>query len=486
MAGKRWALLVGLTMLGGAAAQSGIVSLIDSAVSPSAKIYRNRSLIEVIDLNKLKTRRENSCAPNAKTDSKCPEFEYSVPFLIDPANPTRTSLDVSRDLAGIMQYEWQRFQDKTHWAISADLNRSISAAGVAPAMPYATLPLGCTPILNVAGEAGIAVAKAIAGNPADIKLQLAPYKLSVPQGITHKEFKLPGGLQYAMQDDGVKLPNYQYPRVQRDEYCSGREMPNIIPDSAYPLPGSVYMPSTSVYGFSSPKYPMPVYFDWNEVRTRIRNSCNEAVKTYYREYQENILKAVAQKMPEGMHWNGYTNWTGNKSGVIFAPVAGLTPNTLKVLDVAQKAQLPQFATYLTTSTPLSQAITNQARTGGKLVQLEELKRWLEVGSLADASTQGAVNLFQTWQEVQPMLDARPLIFYANARYCTFEGCVPVPVPMLMPDTIVTPAGCQVSPANGGLGTTTFTMPVARYAWVTVPEGMPIPGLTGEPSLRLNP
>ncbi|MBZ9752190.1 hypothetical protein K7W42_15145 [Deinococcus sp. HMF7604] len=459
------------------------MSLIDARVRPNAQVYRNRSLIEVIDLAQLKTWRDNKCALGSKASSSCPTFEFSVPFLLDPTNPLRSSLDVSRDVAGALQYEWQRFQDKTRWAVSVDLNRSVSAATVFPLLPYATRPLGCTPILNSAGELAIAAAKVLAGNPEDITKKLATYQLSVPSGVTHKDFKLPSGLKFEMKADGVELPNYVYPRVPRSEYCAGREAPDLIPDSAYPLPGTVYMPSSSFYGISGPNYPMPAYFNWDEVRSRIRNTCNEAVKQYYREYQENVLKLLATKMPEAMHWNGYTNWSGNKSGIIFAPVAGLIPNITKVASVAQKAQLPQFATYLTAQTAASQLISNQSRSGGKLVQLEELKRWLEVGSLADASTQGAVNLFQTWQQLEPMLDKRPQTFFAHARYCTLQGCVNVPVPMLMPDTVVTPAGCTVSPANGGLGTMTFALPAAHFAWVAVPEGMPIPGLAGSPTLR---
>ncbi|MEF2278342.1 hypothetical protein V3W47_08510 [Deinococcus sp. YIM 134068] len=476
-------LLAGLNG-GGAAAQTGIVSLIDTNIAPNTRFYRNRALIEVIDLQLLRRWRDQGCKIGAQPSSTCPTFEFSVPFLLDPTGLQKSSLDVSRDLGGVMQYEWQRFQDRTRWAVSMDLNKSISAATALPALPYATRPLGCTPGLNVAGEVAITAAKLLAGNPGDITSTPAPYALSVPAGSTNPNFRLPSSLSYGMKDDGVALPNYPYPRVSRTQYCPGREMPKVLPDSAYPLPGSVYMPNTSVYGVGGLKYPLPLAFNWGEVRSRIRNACNQAVKQYYKEYVDNVLKAVATKMQGSMHWNGYTSWQGNRSGVIFAPVAGNVPNAAKVVGLASKAQTPQFADYLTVRTPASQLVSNQARASGKLVQLEDLKRWLEVGTLRDTATQGSVNLFQTWQQLLKVVDKRPLTFYAHARSCTFWGCTIVPVPMLMPDTVVNPTGCTVASTAGGLGTMTFTLPVARFAWVSVPEGFPIPGLNGHPELRL--
>ncbi|GAA5534757.1 hypothetical protein [Deinococcus aluminii] len=487
MRGGRWLggapLLLAALNLGSAAAQTGIVSLIDTNVAPNAHFYRNRALIEVIDLQLLGTWRRNGCKIGTQPSGTCPTFEFSVPFLLDPTQPLKSSLDVSRDIGGVMRYEWQRFQDRTRWAVSMDLNRSISAATVLPALPYATRPLGCTPGLNAAGELALTAARTLAGNPPEITNTPATYSLSVPASSTHPNFRLPSGLRYGMQDDGVPLPNYPYPRVARTQYCPGRELPAILPDSAYPLPGSVYMPNTSVYGISGPKYPLPLAFNWGEVRGRIKNSCDRAVKQYYKAYADNVLKTVAAKMPGGMHWNGYMKWQGSRSGVIFAPVAGVLPNTVKVTNLAAKAGLPQFADYLTVRTPASQRISNPSRSHGKLVQLEDLKRWLEVGTLTDASAQGSVNLFQTWQQVLKVVDQRPLTFYAHARSCTFGGCVNVPVPILMPDTVVSPAGCTVAPAAGGLGTMTFALPAARFAWVSVPEGFPIPGLSGHPELR---
>ncbi|GAA5501034.1 hypothetical protein Dxin01_00765 [Deinococcus xinjiangensis] len=477
-------LAAGLSGAAQAASGVGIVSMIDSGVKLNASVYRNRGLIEVIDLDQLKTWRDNGCAVGAKVTATCPTYEYSIPFLADPTKPLRSSLDVSRDVAGVMKYEWQKFQDRTRWAISMDLNKSLSVISALAPVPYDTRALGCTPGLNLAGDAAIAMVRATAGSPKNIVQELADYKLSVPSGSTNSKFQLPSSLKYNVANDGVALPTYLFPRVDKSFYCNGKETPSLLLDSLYPVPSTVYLPNTAVYGFQGKGYPFPLKFNWGEVRSRIKNSCNQAVKTYYQEYLKNVTTALATKMPEAMHWNGYLQWSGKRSGTIFAPVANLLPNVTKVTKLTADSQTPQFASYLFGVPFVSNLVKNQNRVDGKLIQLEDLKRWLEAGTPTDAETQGSVNLFQTWQQLDVQVDRRPLLFYAHARYCTINGCVSIPVPIPMPDTAVSPAGCAVSPANGGAGTLSFTLPTAHFGWVSVPEGYPIPGLVGHPTLRL--
>jgi len=445
---KRTLALLSALLLTGMAAGDGLVSLIDTNGRGSSA-YRQTPFVEVID----------------RTASG-KKFEYSVPFIPE---------QLSRNTAGDMQYEWQHYQDTLHWASSVGLNNSI-----APAIgtPHEIRLLNCD--LQLPADVSIATVHGLTGTT---WLKNTPPAVQVsnpsPSG------KIPSGYAGGWKNDHIDLAHVLAPRVNRGDYCQ------YSSTSFWPDTGTVYVPGVRVCSFGcfqSPNYPNPISINWAVLRQRLQDVCTNASNAEYKTYQANITKSIAKNMPLAMHWDGVASLHGQRSGTTLAPVFAAT-NAKSVADLTKNAD-PRFASYLTTlgkssanGFPFPSGTYKPGAPG--ITELESVKRWLDPGNLLELEAYGYVPFFQTWQQLDNVTDWRTITYWASAVQCAWFSCWSVPVPIPMPVTAVTAAGCTVAPTNGGPGITNITQYRYRYGWVSVPEGHDIPNVMNSPTLRLD-
>lgn len=480
----------------------GIVSLIEAPGFGGSSIYRSTSFVEMIDLelaDKYKKNRSTCNDPKARAKNlgDCPTFEFSVPYLFDPTEPTKSGVEVSEEIAGDLQYEWQRFQERSWWHIQVGTNNAIDQFAFPPYEAYRAI---CS-LVNVDGVAAKNVAQAITGK-ADLARKPAPFRLSIPPGSTNKDFKKPDGINYDEPSDGIDLDAALHPRLGDKEYCDGVDL-DFVPDNPYPV--GVFTPSVlpcvyNVCGVAVGPYPNPSlpwgHIDWPKVNARQKRMCDYVVSKYYKEYTENVMKIIAKKMPLAIQWDGLLNWDFKndlRSGVVSQPVASYKTNAKDIIDLSNKVKDPFIAPYLKSYGkhknggflyPSAQFLQTMPGVG----QLEEIKRWLPVGNIMEQSRDGYITHFQVYGSVDTVFDWRPTKYWFYSVRCNswFGGgeCHPEPRFNLMSDLVITPAGCQQLRPEGGAGTITYEMPRYHFRWINTPEGYTVPGLKNHPVLRL--
>ena len=399
--------------------------------------------------------------------------EWSVPFV---------TLERSEQLAGVMQYEWQRFQDRLHWHIVQSVNRSLLPIAIG-APPHDLSSLNC--VTEVAADLSISIAQGLSGQ-GWLEDKAARAALTIPPGSAQY---VPQGLSYAVADDRVKLTPNPFPRVQRSNYCPDTPT-EYFPDNADFYTGlGVYVPNfeTCLAGacVRGSSFPKPFLIHRDKLKSRMLEACNSRVKTYWDEYQKSVLRAVKKTLPRALSWDGFYSWHGRSSGVVLAPVAGKVSNRKAVQEIAQKVRDPLLRPYLEQfNKNLEKGFvtpSSYGRDSPGLSPLEEVKRWLLGGTIREMEASGYANMFQSWRSLDTVLDPRPLVYWATYTHCdlTPQGpvCSTPAVPVDLPDLLVSSSGCSAR-ADRGAGTTTFTLPRFHFGWVSVPEGHTVPRIQG--------
>ncbi|MFC4455192.1 hypothetical protein [Deinococcus sonorensis] len=394
--------------------------------------------------------------------------EISVPYV--PA------LD-ARAVAGDEVYEWGRFQERVKWASTVGLNSSVTAGLGSPEDLYLT---NC--LLQVPADVSIALKQALAGvsnlSPTPAPEVAVSDPLSEPWTYDQVDLYNPQKAITAEQ-----LPTLT-PRIDRTSYCADASL-----DPAPDIPVA-YLPGVQTctpFGcLSTPNYPQPLYINWPLLAERMWQACQNAVAGYA-DYQKNVLQSVATHLPAAVSWDGLPAPHGDRSGTVMSPVVGegsVLPSAAKLAT-----QNPQWLLYFNTTfkTLKEGFLPGQGAASGApgVSTLEAFKRRLEPGTLQEQAVHGYATLFETWQQLDTVVDVRPTVYWSTSLECVLFDCTPVPVPLPAPDLLVTPEGCTVpNPGTIGAGSTTFTMPRFHNGYVSVPEGYAVPGLMGEPSLRL--
>jgi len=430
-------------------------------------------LAGTVEANGVLSRLESNPISYAELLDTTAKQEWSVPFV---------ALERSEQLAGVMQYEWQRFQDRLHWHMVQSVNRSLLPLPLG-APPHDLNTLNC--VTEVAADLSISIAQGLSGQ-GWLENKAARAALTIPPGSAQY---VPQGLSYAIPDDGVKLTPNPFPRVQRSSYCPDTAT-EYFPDNADFYTGlGVYVPNfeTCLAGacVRGSSFPQPFLLRRDKLKSRLLEACNAGVKSYWDEYQKNVLRAVKKTLPRALSWDGFSNWHGRSSGVVLAPVAGKASNRKVVQETAQKVRDPLLRPYLEQFgknpekgfvTPLS-----YGRNSPGVTPLEEVKRWLLGGTIREMEASGYANFFQTWRTLDTVLDPRPLVYWATFTHCdlTPQGpvCSTPAVPVDLPDVSVSSSGCSAR-ADRGVGTTTFTLPRFHFGWVSVPEGHAVPRIQG--------
>jgi len=430
----------------------GYVSLIDQGGFTPSRAYRILPFVEFQQVG---------------TDDK---VELSTPFV--PANATKT-------VAGTQVYEWSRFQDRVKYASTVGLNNSLVPGPGSPEDLYLT---NC--VLQLPADLSIAIKQGISGTSNLVlgKPDIEVSDTSNGGALLYDNVDLYG---FNKKDASEHLPTFT-PRIPREEYCKDSSL-NPVPDVPF-----IYIPGVQTCAFGGClgtwNYPSPLYVNWPALSARMQAACTSASQSYTDVYVKNITDALVKNMPLAVSWDGFLNvHTQNgkpTSGVVMTPVIGETTVLPSAAKIAQKD--PRFAAYFaipfkTITTGFVPGVGQTANTAG-ISALEDLKRGLAPGTLAEQEEHGYTTLFQTWTSLDAVVDYRPTIFWASSVTCYLFGpCIPAPLPLTAPDVLSTGPACTVPNAGSqGAGTTTLTDARFHHAYVSVPESYPIPNLSGDP------
>lgn len=439
------------------------LSLLTAAVLTLHSAAKAEALLSLIEKGGQDTGSVNRALPFVELrDTAGREREYSVPYV-----PDRNAKNVAADFMA----NWKTYQDTLHWAMMVGLNNNITALGT----PHDLRFSNCT--LQLPADLTISAGQALTGST---WIQADPSKVDLkPSNPSNERAKtLPSGGMNSWRDDGVKLENYDIPRVDRGRYCTYSST-TLIPDEL-----TTYIPGTrfcTPFGcVATAQYPQPTTISWDALAARLQAACEGANRGETTDYQKQNLLSLSKNAPLAIHWDGVAKVGGVRSGTTMAPFYALGSNLASVANIASTD--PRFPIYLSGQLPLDpSAILNKDKPG--VPDLEVLKRYLEPGNLEEQEAQGEAAFLQAWQQLDTLNDFRPLRYWAKAMECTFQGCVPIPVMLFAPNVVATPVGCHVPSSALRTGTTTLNQYRYRWGVVSVPEGYTVPNVVGTPVLR---
>ncbi|GGJ48111.1 hypothetical protein [Deinococcus roseus] len=485
---------------------TAIVSYIETNFKPKnltaptdlKSLYRKAGpFIEVMDLQKFETFRQNKCnaIPKDKRDpSKCPRFEWYTPFwLVDVKDPARDGVQASQEVARKLKMEWQRFQDRLHWFVVASINNRLDFRLKAP--PWHNIAPNCA--FPDIGDTLVDAVRTVdpLGNTERIENIPTPdLQISTPN-VVFDNAQIPNNGKFPFVDikPSVDLPFKIYPRTHTADNCEHYD--GLFADSGNGVDVPfMYIPrhrecvwyvcvdeglvGTIIGGITGNNYPQPLYLNINRTKSRMVEACNKMMQEEYPEYLANVAKILAEAMPLAIHWDGLASFDGLKSGVIFQPVASYTPQPTQIAELAANSEnknaLPYYIDKTLPRLNTDLDVRLQKRAGEW--RLEELKRWLKPATVLENERFGYVTLFQVWNEIETVVDARPNIYHYHSILCNAfppfsSECHDEEQMWWMPNLVATPAGCHIDGGNDGPGTTILTGVQRFYwKWVNVPEG----------------
>jgi len=540
---RRWSLLCLTLALGGQAGAQ--VDLKDAATELKAgsagEIRKDiNGIVEFVDAGRSKIvfqdrqallrvqeqmKKDGEAAGAKGSDKKPTDYEaYTYEAL---ALPSVLSQITARELA----YAWQKFQDRSRFAISSSVNGGmLNLPSLVPLLmpPYNNYSTAC--LLSPVGDVSTSVAQSLFGIEYLKPGELTKPKSGVPQApdpltsssagsFLTPDLKLPGKVAWKNVPDNVNLashlPLHQIPVTQHDLWCNKKPSAYLADNLLdIGLPHEVYSPgimACTPFGcLTDGSYPRPRRIDWNEVKRRQQLACNEVIKPAAKTYYKEVAAAIA-KVPGGLLWsNRLDDYVGlytvpvnhlpisveeaKKTGTDLIdqikntemPDALLAPNPsgglldyYNITKVAAHFGLPLSDSKSLGGTKLSTYNGKRDQVG--VNKLEETKRTfpqLDINSQAEI---GAASLFQVWAKPETVLDSKIQVFNFKSACIPVLGACPFPTPnyqLPINDMIITPASCTVLPTR--LGTTTFAMLRYHYRWVSVPEGYAVPDISGTP------
>lgn len=469
----------------------GIISMIDTLLSKdkapsdtnSGDPYRLGPFIEVIHIEHLETFQKNRCSSKTpeernKDPQACPRFEWSVPYLVDPTDPLKSPIDVTREIAGEIETEWKNFQDIMYWRIYANVNNTIDPMAVLPHMK------GFSCWLSGITEMGLGLTR----NPKQFNSENPRMKVTVLEEEIYKDWQKPANNKndYSFQADttdfSVGWAQWIRPTSSFEDICS-QISPSIL-DIDVILD---YTPEHWLCGFLGCIKIWNVSINnWATYAERARDACNKTLQQEYANYWKRIGEIIAKRMPLAMHWNGFFGATfTEKGGVIFQPIwanpgDGNLENKYNIWKLIQDSGNPNALPYYTKGQPLldTTLIENRQQTRSGNWQLEENKRWLEPSTLVENEHLGYSTLYQIWAQPDWEWEWRPVMVNTQiwTNFSPNGGNIPIPGP----NVVVTPAGCQVAASAGSGNITYMNFPRVHFAWKSVPEGYAIPGVKDTP------
>ncbi|TDE84987.1 MULTISPECIES: hypothetical protein [Deinococcus] len=440
-----------------------VLGLMAAVALVTASAARAEALLSLIEKGGRDTASANRTLPFVELrDTAGREREYSVPYI-----PDQNARNVAADFVA----NWKTYQDTIHWAMMVGLNNNVTALGT----PHDLRFMNCT--LQLPADLTIAAGQALTGSTW-VKADPGKIELKPSNPSSEQARKLPSGGMNGWRDDGVKLENYDVPRVDRGRYC-GYSSNTLIPDEL-----TTYVPGVrvcTIFGcVATPKYPQPISISWGTLAARLRAVCDAANRGETADYQKQNLASLAKNAPLAIHWNGVESVAGMRSGTTMAPFYTLGSNLDSVANIAKTDA--RFPVYLSGRLPLdATTLLSNGKTG--VPDLEVLKRYLEPGNLEEQEAQGEAAFLQAWQQLDTLNDVRPLRYWAKAMQCTLLSCIPTPVMLLAPSVFVTPASCNVPSTVVRTGSTNLNQYRYRWGVVSVPEGYTVPNVVGSPVLR---
>ena len=499
----RW-LLATLALSGAAQAASTTtgarLSLIDIMTTYNKSLMRVPYFVEIQDIEQDKVLKE-----------------YSVPYSTE--FQVRAFAQDARD-------NWKIYQDNMHWAMQVALNNDAFTNlmtspppignAVVPAVPVDTYYQNCQ--IQLTADLWTSITKSIAG-VTDINTAPAIVLPSVGVGNTatdqsNARGKLAKKLDLAVSDpmngswknDGTGLEFVLAPRVTRSNYCPMTSANYFPPDYTAPyMPGNVYEMSIKwvVGPFAGTIGPaVTTVINWSPLYQRLNTAGTQATKKYYTDYQKNTALSLAKNLPTAIHWDGaFLPSGGTKSGATIAPFYAfpvvpqpgqtlLSDHDKDVLDAAKKN--PQFPLYLggmglpIVNNIMAAAAPNKDVHSVGDKNMEELKRTIRAGTFQQQQKEGMATFLHTWQQMDMLVDARPLIYWTPNQTCINFVCTSIATPNPISSVNVTPVTATAIPTNTiGSGTTIFE--TFRYRWgvQTTPEGHILPGTTNHPVMRVD-
>ena len=486
------------------------LSLIDILTTYNKSVMRTPYFVEIQDIQADKVLKE-----------------YSVPY--------QTELQV-RAYAEDARDNWKLYQDRVHWAMQVALNNDVvtnlytaplpTGTAFIPAPPVDTYYQNC--VIQLGADLWTSLLQSVAGQgniPTDPALVLpdlpsAPDK-SNERGKAAKLAALPLSQPAAggWVNDGVGLEFVLAPRVARQSYCKHTSANIFPPDYTAPyMPGNVYEMAVkwTVGPFSGTIGPaVSQVINWGRLYQRTNAAGTAATREYYPLYQKDTALSLAKNLPTAIHWDGaFLPSGGTRSGATIAPyyslpalpkpgqapnVPGICPLTSPAAasqhdrDVCTlAAKNPLFAAYLKGLGLVDPSDVGAVVTANKDPHsvgdknLEDLKRQVSAGTFSQQQKEGMATFLHTWQQLDTVVDARPLNYWTPNAVCVNFVCTHYATPNPISSVTVTPVSATALATNTiGSGSTLYTSFRYRFGSQTTPEGHLIPGVTGHPVMRID-
>jgi hypothetical protein len=428
----------------------------------------------------------------------------TVPYLRDFSDPQKTGYTYATEISGELRRKWLIFQEASRWHVQVSLNTGAieNLLNIKDLKnPYEYYATSCiTKFLTDPAKEGI---NKLLGLPMFEDFPNPAFGTIVPKDYFAPNYKIPQKLKTT--EPGGDLESGEslissvigtlLPRVKADKYCDGASL-GII-DVPW-----VYVPSfescLETVCFQAPNYPYPIWINEGEIRSRTQNACNRNVSRYQK-YLVAAYKHVYQKMPMAMNWDGLFSWHDLHTGVVFAPIWGDETAVFEKnenpkdkwarlagkLDDAD--EIKKAKDYFKGKEPGGKKEEFQQHYPGKF-RFEELKRWIEPGTLGDQEKMGYAAFFEAYASWDTVADPRPTRYWATTGHTLAHVWPPsftawsTPINLakdkLAPDAVVSPVGCMVLPTWAGI--MGYSVPRVHSFNTVVAEGYRIPKLEGDP------
>jgi hypothetical protein len=499
---RSWVLAV-LCLSSGASAQVpyvGVLSAVDIGARPGVEKEAGRApglgaalggqevrpLVELIHVQNLVACRSAKTATKvgslqtgpAPTPAKCPQYEYSAPFL-----PEADAMAMEEELSRA----WNEFDARSTWYMNSLLNsnpdpgnfgglaQTLTGSSVAETVRLAGSLSSATKGFSLAGNCG-ANAQARSDryiNAWDAASSAVTAKLGVP--------------------------------IDRTLFCDDlKTAVSAVP--SYLLTDCIRM-------------NIPPYTNWVEVGARLARGYTQAVSVYYPQYWLAVYAAIEKYMPGSLAWDGVyplTGPAGTVGGAQLQPVYADAAHPELYRALALKAQTKDLggASYMLKSYPYPALVGGKPKSVATLPgitlpgsgglgsrwpgnsALEVLKyglskredifsradQWWSLnpkvgpepqgttgaGDLRETEGVGAVSFIELYSKVDALTSPRPVEY---KRWCLLPTFIPWPV--LITVNFPTVAQ-QLTSSLGGLTR-------VHVRWETVPEGYPLHSVKGQPT-----
>ena len=426
--------------------------------------------IEVMQLDQFKTyqanrdqcRKEEDLKKGYSDASKCPKYEWSVPYSLEEA---------SQDAAKDLRAAWQRFEDRYYWRVTASLNN----------------PAGYAAYCWINWGGGV--------NPNRPQTR-------VTVGATDLEPSLRNTIPLSEPDPQLNLDSYfPLPQVDNKDFCDGLTL-QVLP--------IMYIPAFCVQFegvdiLCTPDNPKPLWFNLDEALTRVKDAIFKAHTDYLADYQLDVMKALtpaSSSQTTGQRLLFALPWRSNlpDDGAFIAPIINADISPTQFIDLGNTASsalggleganaIPYYLQSIYRAPTLDLLALSTSNTVVNNPpgdwRLEEFKRLLAPSNPAYYERVGYVNFFEAWNQMTTTVLPEPTFAKATRPILYWAVGIKINIAPASCPTIICIGG-EVTPVPIAPYLLPFVGPQMKWTWASVPEGYDIPRVVGNPLFDYRP